>query len=31
VEWPLPEGMKEEDLILSDKDKINGSFADYIK
>ncbi len=29
VEWPLPEGMSVEDLILSDKDKVNGSFADY--
>lgn len=29
VKWPLPEGMTEADLILSDKDKVNGSFADY--
>ena len=28
VEWPIPEGME---LILSDKDKVQGSFADYKK
>ncbi|MFR4351107.1 MAG: dTDP-4-dehydrorhamnose 3,5-epimerase [Roseburia sp.] len=31
VEWPMPEGMTEADLILSDKDKIQKSFADYKK
>ncbi|SDB69005.1 dTDP-4-dehydrorhamnose 3,5-epimerase [Butyrivibrio sp. INlla16] len=31
VEWPIPEGMTEADLILSDKDKVNASFADYCK
>lgn len=29
VKWPIPEGMTEDDLILSDKDKINASFKDY--
>ena len=31
VDWRLPEGMTAEDLILSDKDKINPSFKDYVK
>jgi len=31
VQWPIPEGMTEADLILSDKDKVNGSFKDYCK
>ncbi len=32
VEWPLAEyGLKEDDIILSDKDKINPSFAEYRK
>ncbi len=29
VEWPMPEGMSAEDLILSDKDRINASFKEY--
>jgi len=29
VQWPIPEGMTEADLILSDKDKVNASFKDY--
>ncbi|MBO6214239.1 MAG: dTDP-4-dehydrorhamnose 3,5-epimerase [Lachnospiraceae bacterium] len=29
VEWPLPEGFGEEDLILSDKDKVNMSYKEY--
>ena len=29
VQWPIPEGMTKEDLILSDKDKINASFKEY--
>ena len=29
VEWPLPEGMTAENLILSDKDKVNSNFAEY--
>ncbi|WP_026496822.1 dTDP-4-dehydrorhamnose 3,5-epimerase [Butyrivibrio sp. WCD3002] len=29
VNWPIPKGMTEEDLILSDKDKVNASFRDY--
>lgn len=29
VEWPMPEGMKAEDLILSEKDKVNSSFKEY--
>lgn len=31
VEWPMPEGMTAEDLILSDKDKVQKSFAEYKK
>ena len=31
VQWPIPEGMTEADLILSDKDKVNASFKDYCK
>lgn len=31
VEWPMPEGMTEKDLILSDKDKVHPSFSEYIK
>ena len=29
VQWPIPEGMTEADLILSDKDKVNPSFKEY--
>ena len=29
VEWPMPEGMTEADLILSDKDRALGSFKAY--
>ncbi len=29
VEWPMPEGMGAGDLILSDKDKVQKSFAEY--
>lgn len=29
VEWPMPEGMAAEDLILSDKDRVQKSFAEY--
>ena len=29
VQWPIPEGMTKEDLILSDKDKVNASFKEY--
>ena len=29
VEWPMPEGMTEADLILSEKDKVQESFAAY--
>lgn len=29
VEWPMPEGMDAGDLILSDKDKVQKSFAEY--
>lgn len=31
VEWPMPEGMTEKDLILSDKDKVHGGIAAYCK
>lgn len=31
VEWPMPEGMTEEDLILSDKDRTWSGIAEYVK
>lgn len=31
VEWLMPEGMTEKDLILSDKDKVHPSFSEYVK
>ena len=31
VEWPMPEGMTEKNLILSDKDKVHPSFSEYVK
>ena len=31
VEWPIPAGMTKDDLILSDKDKVNASYKDYCK
>lgn len=31
VEWPIPEGMTRDDLILSEKDKVNASFKEYCK
>ncbi|MCR5545738.1 MAG: dTDP-4-dehydrorhamnose 3,5-epimerase [Lachnospiraceae bacterium] len=31
VEWPMPEGMGPEDLILSDKDKVNDSYQEFLK
>lgn len=31
VEWPMPEGMTEKDLILSEKDKIHPGFSEYVK
>ena len=30
VAWPMPEGMTEDDLILSDKDKVWGGIEDYV-
>ena len=30
VEWPMPEGMAEEDLIMSDKDKVWGGLKEYV-
>jgi len=30
VEWPMPEGMTGEDLILSEKDKVNWSYKEYL-
>ena len=30
VQWPMPEGMTEEQLILSDKDKVWGGIEEYI-
>ena len=31
VEWPMPEGMTEKDLILSEKDKVHPGFSEYVK
>lgn len=30
IDWPMPDGMTEEDLTLSDKDKIWGGIREYI-
>ena len=30
VEWPLPEGVGPDNLILSDKDKVNWSYREYL-
>lgn len=29
IDWPMPEGFSPEDLILSEKDRKNGSFLEY--
>ena len=31
VEWPMPEGMGPDDLILSDKDKVNWSYEEFLE
>ena len=31
VEWPMPEGLTEKDLILSEKDKVHPGFSEYVK
>jgi len=31
IDWPMPEGMTEADLLLSDKDTKLGSFNEYVK
>ena len=31
VEWPMPEGMGPEDLLLSDKDKVNWSYEEFLQ
>ena len=31
VEWPMPEGMTEKDLILSDKDKVHPGFKEFLE
>jgi dTDP-4-dehydrorhamnose 3,5-epimerase len=31
VDWPMPEGMGPEDIILSDKDKVNWTFQEYLE
>ena len=31
VEWPMPEGMTEADLTLSDKDKVWSGISEYVK
>lgn len=31
VEWPFPEGVTANDLILSEKDKVNSSYKDFLK
>ena len=30
IPWPIPEGMTENEIILSDKDRKNGTLADYV-
>ncbi|MCR5272884.1 MAG: dTDP-4-dehydrorhamnose 3,5-epimerase [Lachnospiraceae bacterium] len=30
IDWPMPEGMTEADLTLSDKDKVWGGLSDYV-
>ena len=30
VKWPMPEGMTEEDLVLSEKDKVWGGLEEYV-
>ncbi len=31
VEWPFPEGVTANDLILSEKDKVNSSYKEFLK
>lgn len=31
VDWPMPQNMTEKDLILSDKDKVNWSYQEYLQ
>lgn len=31
VEWPMPEGMEPDGLILSDKDKVNWSYEEFLE
>lgn len=31
IEWPLPEGIGHDDLVLSEKDAINPSYKEYLK
>ena len=31
VKWPMPEGMTADDLILSEKDKVNWSYEEYLR
>ena len=31
VEWPMPEGITADDLNLSDKDKVNWSYKEYLQ
>ena len=31
VEWPMPEGMTADDLIFSDKDKVNWSYKEFLE
>ena len=31
VDWPMPEGMGPDDLILSDKDKVNWTYQEYLE
>ena len=30
VEWPIPKGMTESDLILSEKDKVNSTYKEFL-
>ena len=31
IQWPMPEGMSADDLILSDKDRVHPGFPEYLK
>jgi dTDP-4-dehydrorhamnose 3,5-epimerase len=31
VQWPMPEGMTADDLIFSEKDKVNWSYQEFLQ